>query len=105
MEEPIELHKWSAYQFGKFEHRISGYTNDGTWLMTEPLMTISSATGLVETTAGTIYKPLNPVEATEIMNTMYNVGRWVDLNIKPQPRDCTRQIFEQVTGISETTND
>jgi len=99
MSGPIEIFGWKAFFFGNNEYRLTGYRDDGEfvkWLVTEPMKTINPDTGIVETFDGKSYRPTEPLQQTQQMDTLYNLGKWVEVSTKPQPIDASAMIIEEL---------
>jgi len=100
MEDAIELHNWSAYQFGRFEYRLVGYVvlpeSRVSFIVSEPIVGVNPVEGTVETVNKIWFKPLNRIDPTQRIDMMYSLGRWIDLNMKSQPRDSSEMVEEEL---------
>jgi hypothetical protein len=85
-EDFIELHHWSAFRFGTFEHRLCGYVireeNVLKCIVSDPIIGVNIEHTFVATTDGKRYKLLDVIDTSQKIDMMYVLDRWMSINFK-----------------------
>ena len=97
MSDYIELHDWACWKFGSFEYRLCGYNSrDGgvRCIITEPILGVNIEDQFVETTNHIKFKLDNHIEKKNMIDMMYILDRWMNVNGKGKPGEATEMMLE-----------
>lgn len=99
MSDYIELWDWACWKFGHFEYRLCGY-NNARCIITEPILGVNVEGQFVETTNNIKFKLHEPIHKSQMIDMMYILDRWMNLNLKGKPGDSTDMVLEALGRIT-----
>lgn len=98
MTQSVELHDWSAWKWSNTEVRLCGYLRSGEnhvkSVVSGPIVMITDKG--IWTENNIYFKPMKVLEKVHIMDTMYVVQRYCEVNYRNIPKNVTEEINEKV---------
>lgn len=107
----MEIHHWSAWEFRKgngIEIRIGGYLRENNtirYIISAPVTGVDPVKREIHTTEGILVPQQVLNESSNRMDTMYNLGRWCQLQDRPEPTDVTKLVLNDLNEGKEDAAD